>query len=182
MSFPTIPVAAIGDDHTAVVQNNVYAMITALLSPPSVNAYNSAGLTSVASGTATLVPLDSELWDEDWGPGTTGTFHSTATNTSRIVFPYTGTYEIFFAWQWASAPGIGNSAVNLRLNSGGSSSGGSSLRTPIKGADRTDSFPLRRYFTAGDYAELFVQQSSGGAITASGGAHVLYVSALYIGA
>lgn len=148
----------------------------ALLSPPRCQAY--AGTTvACPSGTATLVPLDAELYDVDWGGGA-GSAHSTSTNPSRVYLPYDGLWRIRFFWQWPSAPT--STAMNLRINAAGSPSGGSSLRTPNY-SDRAGEHHVERIFSAGDYVELFANQGSGASQNISIGAHVTGISTQFLG-
>lgn len=148
----------------------------ALLSPPRCQAY-AATTVACASGSSVLIPLDAELYDIDWG-GAAGSSHSTVTNVSRVVIPYDGTWRIRFFWQWPSAPTA--TAMNLRLNAAGSASGGSSLRTPPY-SDRGGEHHIERQFSAGDYVELFGNQSSGASQNISVGAHVTGISLQFIG-
>lgn len=177
MAFPSIPTPAVGDPWTATTVQGIYDMVAALYSPPGCNLYNSAGLTCTA-GTWVLLTMDGEVWDEDWA-GAAGTWHSTSTNTSRLTFPYDGTYELTLMWQWASVPGADNGIAQLRLNAAGSVTGGTALRTIRAGADRTNSYTVRRAFSAGDYAEAWIQSTSS-TIVASGGAHVLGMAARWL--
>ncbi len=144
--------------------------LLALYSPPMVETFRTTTL-AVGSGTTQLVTFDDERFDTDWG-GAAGTFHSLVSNTSRVVFPYDGLYEVVAFWQWASAPGAGNMSINLRLNAAGSSSGGTSARLILGGADRTGCYSLRTAFTAGQYLEMFASQTSGASINLSLGASV----------
>lgn len=155
--------------------------LLALYSPPQCEAHRVATL-AVTSGTTVLVPLEDERFDQDWGAGSTGTFHSLVTNTSRIVIPYDGIYEFDVFWQWSGTPGVGNAIMNLRLNSAGSSSGGTSVRQIVHGSDRAGAYRLRRAVVAGDYVELFANQSSGGSLSVSGGAGVTGVYVRMVGA
>lgn len=171
-----------GDDLSGTLLNaQVRDLLNSLYSPPSCNVYLSTGF-SVTNATATLISFDAELWDQDWGPGSTGAWHSTVSQTSRVIVPYDGLYEVVAYWQWASPPGAGNSSVNLRVNAAGSSGGGTSVKTVVTGSNRTDCWVMRRQFTAGDYLEMFATQSSGAAITINGGAQVTGLSARWIGA
>lgn len=161
---------------TALLNTHLRDNLLALASPPMCQVWNTAGI-SCTSGTATLMTFDSELYDLDWA-GAAGSWHSTSTNTSRVVIPYDGTYRIRWFWQWPSAPTT--CTPNLRLNSAGSSTGGSSLRSPIY-TDRSGEHSIERAFTAGDYVELFLTQSSGGTLTNTAGGHVTGISAIRIG-
>ena len=164
-----------------VLNQHLKDNLLALYSPPMVEAHRTSTLT-VAAGATQLVTMDDERYDQDWGPGSTGTFHSLVSNTSRIVIPYDGIYEITAFWQWSSIPGSGNSTMNLRLNAAGSSAGGTSLRSVITGADRVGFYTMRYPFTAGQYFELFATNGSGGSLNLALGPSVTGVAAKFLGA
>lgn len=125
---------------------------------PRAHVYDASGL-SMANGVATLVTFDSETYDND-------SMHSTASNTSRIVFTTAGRYDVNILLTIGSGT-YTNEDLNVRLNSAGSSAGGTSLRTQAYSNGTagllTMIFTFKRVFSAADYIELFVNQTSGGA-------------------
>lgn len=147
------------------------------LAKPYCNAYNSAGV-ACTTNVLTLVPLDTELEDND-------NMHSTGTNPSRIIFQTTGLFDIDAAADWPSNA-TGNRQLTLRLNSGGTSGGGTFIAqrdaTP-NASGATSVYPVLsikyRAVNVGDYVELFIRQVSGGSLTAPGGINALFVSALW---
>ncbi len=167
-----------------VLNTHLKDNLLALYSPPMVETFRSAtlGALTVANNANLLVNFDDEKYDQDWGPGSTGTFHNLVTNNSRHVLPYDGIYELTPFWQWNGTPGAGNATINLRLNSAGSNAGGSSIRGIIHGAERAGSYSLSRAFVAGDYVEMFATQSSGGSLQLSAGATVTGLRIRWCGA
>lgn len=136
---------------------------------PYCNVFNNAGVTCSTSGTYFLVPWDTETEDND-------SMHNNAVNPSRITFNTTGVYHITNCSSWASNA-TGYRGQQLRLNSGGSSAGGTQLQfafVPSIGATAWNGGPrMSWYYRAaniGDYLELFVDQTSGGSLATIGGA------------
>lgn len=126
---------------------------------PRVHAWDNSAA-SMANGTATLVPLNSETFDTD-------TMHDTAVNNSRIVHTTAGVYDE--EWFITIAGGVAYTQLdlNIRLNAAGASGGGTTLRTQSYSdgtrAPITMVFRYLRFFNAGDYTEAFITQASGGA-------------------
>ncbi len=141
-----------------------------LLDPPHCTISDGVGI-SLPNNTATLMTYDTETDDTD-------SMHSTSSNTSRIVFTTGGRYQIGINNILPAPLGTGiwlTLVVNIRLNSAGSSSGGSSIRSfTFNGytARQTPPMMLSRLFTAADYVEIFITQqtSAGTSVTTSGGA------------
>lgn len=129
-----------------------------LIDPPRCQVSQSAAgtATSLPDATSTVVTFDTNVFDTD-------SMHSTASFTSRIVINTAGTWDIH---AYCALPSATYTALNfnLRLNAGGSSSGGTSLRNhPFGGGVQAGRLLLTRTFIAGDYVELFVSQTSGAA-------------------
>lgn len=150
------------------------------LTRPYCYIYNNAGL-PVVSGTSTLVPWDSEIEDNDG-------MHSTGTNPSRLIFQTTGVYLIMPALSWpAASPAASANGRNvmLRLNSGGSSGGGSLLISvgaaiSSQSGSNTPTFAWTyRAANIGDYIETFAVQNSGGTISTVGASGSTHISALW---
>lgn len=120
----------------------------------------------MTNATATLMTYDSEVSDTD-------SMHSTSSNTGRIVFNTVGRWDIN-VFVTLPAATYTTYDVNLRLNSGGSAVGGTSIRTfsygSPGGAPRETVTSLTRVMAvAGDYIEVFITQTSGSNRTTSGG-------------
>jgi hypothetical protein len=111
---------------------------------------------SIANNTSTIVTFDSENFDTDG-------FHSTSTNTGRITIPtgLAGKYLVTFSFLWAQN-GTGIRTANIFKNGAnvygvGEQSGNASVFAGPNGAVIIDC-------AVGDYLELVVFQSSGGAL------------------
>lgn len=123
-----------------------------------------------------LIQWDNEVYDND-------TMHDTAGTPYRVTFTTAGRYEIDILITMPAAT-YTNLDLNVRLNSAGSSSGGTQLRVqPF--SDGTQAMPgisfrFKRVFIATDYIEIFVSQTSGASRTtaASGLATRLYAERL----
>lgn len=117
-----------------------------------------AGTTvACANATPTLITWDAETYDNY-------AMHSTTTNTSRIVMPETGLYEVDIQVVLPTATYAAGSVMRVTLNAAGAYGGGTNLRTPdINQSGATNYAVLRfcRQFTAGDYIEVFISQDSG---------------------
>lgn len=94
--------------------------------------------------------------------------HSLTTNPERIYIRTSGKYQISGQVFFQANP-TGARKVAVRVNSGGSVSGGIGIFTASQGAVSDDDtavpiVPLVRPFTAGDYLEMFVRQTSGSSL------------------
>ena len=146
-----------------------------LMNPPRCNA-NSSGV-SLTSGTSTLVTLDAEAWDTD-------NMHSTAANASRITINTTGQYLVSFYARFPSNS-TGYRQLNLRLNSGGSATGGSTWSTinvaAVNGSSTFVTRTLELSCVAGDHYEMFAMQNSGTTLTLDGGVRVTGMEFRWLG-
>jgi hypothetical protein len=129
-----------------------------LLDPPKCDLAMNTALLHV-NGTATLETYDTESVDSD-------SMHSTSSNPSRVIFTTQGRYHLgIFVFMPQVPTTYGTYTVNLRLNSGGSSAGGTSIRSfsygSPGGAPAQSNTNMTRVFSAGDYVEVFVTQISG---------------------
>lgn len=140
---------------------------------PSCYAYNSSnGSTTIpnAGANATLITLDATLLDKDINGLHS---HSTSTNPSRVTANYAGTYLIGGFIRFVTNA-TGYRQVDIRVNAGGSPTGGALLDTYPKSAEaaaiatRVMVQPTLRACVAGDYFEMFGYQTSGGALGMSG--------------
>lgn len=146
-----------------------------LIDPPRCQISQSASgtATSLADATATLVTFDTNVFDTD-------SMHSTASFTSRVVFNTAGLWDVNF---YVALPAATYTALNfnLRLNSGGSSSGGGSIRNhPFGAGVQAGRILLSRTFIVGDYIELFVTQTSGAARVVGLGNNVTGVTCRWV--
>lgn len=144
-------------------------MLTLHENGPYCDVFNSAGV-ACTTAVPTLLTFDGENDDTDG-------MHSISTNTSRILLNTAGLYEVNFFNRWPSGM-TGNITLNLRLNSGGVATGGSSLYTLADGPNASGTTTLQyvigyRPATPGtDYLELFATQNSGSSKTTAGGSRV----------
>jgi hypothetical protein len=116
-------------------------------------AYNSANL-ALTTATSTVITLNSERFDTD-------SFHSTASNTSRLTVPtgMGGIYQITAQARFASNS-TGIRLILVRLN--GTTTIAQQSMTAISG-NETDMVLSTVYnLAAGDYVELLAYQNSGG--------------------
>jgi hypothetical protein len=174
-TVPSLVAKVAGNRIRATDFNAVKDYLDFLIDPPKCGVFDGAGLTYVNS-TAKLVTYNSESYDTDG-------MHNTTTNNSRIVFVTSGRYELNIFHNLPAGTVYTTYSVNLRLNSGGTAGGGSSLRT-WSNANGADDFAasVNRQFDAGDYVELFVTQTSGGSVVGdgSGGLFSTGIQAQYI--
>lgn len=123
---------------------------------PRVHAFDASG-NSCAITVGKLIVLDGESYDTD-------NMHDTVTNPSRVTFTTGGRYDVDV---YVNMPAVGAYSqldMHVRLNSGGSIAGGAAIRVqPF--SDSIQAMPgclfrFRRLFTAGDYIEVFIIQTS----------------------
>lgn len=127
---------------------------------PRVHAWDSSGF-SIPNSVSTLIPFNSETYDTD-------NMHDVTTNNSRITFQTTGLYRVEYLLTINLAT-YSALDLNIRQGANGAAGGGTSIRTQgFSQQTPTILFPFQQYFTAGQYVEAFVQQTSGGARTLSG--------------
>ena len=150
--------------------------LTFALDPPRVKVYDNTGVVCT-NGVAKLLTFDTEVYDTDsmWSGGA----------SSRILINTSGVYQfiVYLAMPVATYTVLN---FNPRRNSAGSASGGTSIRTmPTASLYDTGQGPVNRFtfemqFTAGEYVELFVTQTSGGSRTTSTGAETTGVTARWV--
>lgn len=168
-TVPTIPSFTAGSTDTAAKLQALADMQTFHENPPYCDVSNAAGV-ACTTATATLLTWDTENEDTDG-------MHNTSSNTSRILLNTIGLYEVRYFVRWPTGM-TGNIVVNLRLNSGGVASGGSSLRTTNEAANTSGTTETERCINyrptspGTDYLEVFVTQSAGSTKTTTGGARV----------
>ncbi|MFF0481060.1 hypothetical protein [Streptomyces sp. NPDC004435] len=147
-----------------------------LMNPPRVNV-NSTSTIAVPTGTSVLIPFDGEQWDTD-------SMHSTSVNPSRITINTPGQYLVSMYARY-QVHATGYRQLNLRLNSGGSSSAGSTLTTiNIPAVSGSSTFITRTFemtCNAGDHYELFTLQTSGASLNLDSGARVTGMEFRWLG-
>jgi hypothetical protein len=149
---------------TATIMNGINGVRDAMnfiLSPPRAYAYRTADK-STTDAVDTLYDMDTELYD----PYSTAA-HDNATNNSRLVAAETGIYVCYAQMTWA-ANATGRRRLTIRKNSAGSSTGGTQvgrMDVPVVPAGtHSNVVAALAQLTAGDYVEMFGQQTSGGAL------------------
>lgn len=139
---------------------------------PQVKAWNST-LVSLANGTTTVIPLQTELWD------TTGTMHDSTANTSRLVAPIDGRYLILANLGFVQNA-AGRRICQVRLNAAGSGIGGTAISEENHMASPLGSTVIGTKFeydlVAGDYVEMFGNQTSGGPLDSAAVVHQTWMS------
>lgn len=168
-TVPTVQVWSIGQFVTSSQMNaGIGNVLSWLLNPPRATVYRSSGQ-SFSSGSVALVNWTTELVDTDtmWASG----------HPSRLVFQTAGRFLVeALAHFNGFASGAGY--LSLGVNTAGAPPSGASklqeLTLPTAGTGFYLSLPLTFTYTfnAGDYIEMFLNQTSGGAVTAfPGGAY-----------
>jgi hypothetical protein len=110
---------------------------------------------SIPNSAYTAITFDSEIYD-------VSDYHSSVVNPSRITIPAGGAayYQIYGLVKW-DANATGERLLVLRLN-------GADLitlrRLPVAAFDMTQFFSVVYPLSVTNYVELFVLQSSGGAL------------------
>ena len=154
MAFSTPPNFVAGAVLTEANLDVLSDDISFLAGPPRCRVYNSANISIATSGVAQALTFNSERFDTD-------TMHSTAVNTSRITFTTGGTYLIGGCVAFATNA-TGSREIYVRLN--GATVVGDT-QVPANSAVATNLSVTTLYsVSAGDYAELYATQYSGGAL------------------
>ena len=147
---------AAGDTATAARRNHSHAMASETTNTIACGAYNDVDI-SVADSTTTTIALNAEAYDTD-------TMHDPSTNNSRVKATTAGTYQILGSIAWASNA-TGRRLIYLRYN--GSGSGETvEVDTNQNGAHYMQ-VSAQHVFTADQYVELLVYQTSGDALNAT---------------
>lgn len=119
-----------------------------------------AATQSVSDSSSTIVLLGAEHMDAD----PNGAVHDNVTNSGRMTIRTTGVYHLGAWLQWASnATGYRHSSI--RHN--GATALAQDVRAAVSGTTTEISLYRAYPMTAGDYVEVVVIQTSGGALTLS---------------
>ena len=174
-AVPTFPSKAASSVLTAADWNAAKAAYDFLTTKPESYAYHST-TQSIPNNTYTLVQLDSEVYDVVQSGDTEG--HVPATN-SRLYCRTPGKYEIGGQYQ-AASNATGYRAVQVRLNAGGNPASGTLLAVnqqgAVSGVSTSVTLPTVKWpLVAGDYIEMFVIQTSGGALNTVAGVGVTFL-------
>ncbi|MGV9815471.1 hypothetical protein ACWDTQ_26615 [Streptomyces cellulosae] len=147
-----------------------------LLNPPRVCAYATADATP-NTGQWSIVSMAGEAWDTD-------AMHNPSTDNSRITINTPGQYLVTIYARWA-ANATGFRSLNLRINSAGSATNGSTITTIASSpASTTNTFVTRTMeltCNKGDHYELFTYQNSGGTLAVQSGYGVTGMEFRWVG-
>lgn len=164
MAVPVTATKAVGNKVSATWANdNVKAPIDFLLNPPRCQISNSVGQ-SISDATLTVLNFDTEAYDS-------ASMHDPVTNNSRITIPETGLYLVHMYVRFdATTVTFTRARLQCRLNGATAvinhaTSGASAATDNWFSVARS----FERTFTAGDYIELLVIQTSGASRTTSPG-------------
>lgn len=124
---------------------------------PTTRVFNSAGQ-SIPNTTTTVLTFNSERWDN-------AGIHSTASNTSRLVAPKAGVYEVFGSVSWLEAKQTATWLMAIRVN--GTATYGAAWCPFAFQSEHSISTQVK--LEAGDYVELCVFQQTGGALLTGAG-------------
>lgn len=171
-TVPTPPTFVAGAVLTAANLNQLRDVLNFTMTSPRCSAYQGTTATTLGtSGTVYPIGLDAELFDVVQSGDTP--MHDTATNNSRIVARTAGKYRIGGQIAYVSnATGI--RALNIRLNAAGNPASGTliysmQVQTLSSGTAVVAGEPFLYPLAAGDYIEMFGQQTSGGSLATSVG-------------
>lgn len=174
MASPPTTLTAVPGDKIAATAYNAGARdpIDFLLDPPRCRVADGTGI-AIADGATVLMTWSNEVYDTD-------TMHDTVSNTSRVVFTTEGYYQTSFAIQLPTAT-YTVSNIDVRLNAGGVIGGGSNLFQGNFQTARRLTGTFTRAYSAGDYIELFVTQTSGASRTTVTGDLRTFVETRWVG-
>lgn len=171
----TVPVPrtwVASENVTATIMNGTTGVKGALdfiLSPPRCLVYQTA-TSSTTNGASTVITFDTEQYDTD-------TMHSTSTNTGRITATTTGLYTVFGQVCMASNA-TGTRTLSLVKN-GTTTVSNARLQSVIATNAYID-LEVDVQLTAGDYVELTMLQTSGGALSTVAGLGNTWFSARWV--
>lgn len=121
---------------------------------PQARVYNSAAISITTSGTGQILTFDNEDYDS-------ADLHSTSSNTSRLTASITGLWSVGCAVSFASNA-TGYREVQLLVN--GTTFIADDTRMAVNGAATSVVVETEYHLNAGDYVEVRVVQTSGGAL------------------
>ncbi len=128
---------------------------------------------SSADSATTFLTFNGENFDTDG-------YHDNVTNNSRLTIPATGTYMVFLRpllLEAGGGAGVGERCAACRLN--GTTTIYNDSRKGVSSNNLQYSCSFIRRFTAGDYIEMAMGQSSGTSMNASAGTETGVHFAIY---
>ena len=141
-----------GDILTAAALQQIRTNEEFLVDPP-LCAVSHSTAQSVPNSTMTILSADTETFDND-------SMHSTETNNSRLTTQTAGRYRLSTRIEFASS---GTGAREIRFYKNGASLGAAYLTSPNAGTLVVTTY-TEQVCVAGDYFEVGVVQTSGGAL------------------
>lgn len=175
-TIPTRAAFVPGAVLTATQLNELNAVDAFWARTPRCSAWPTTAL-SVPNNAYTVVPFDAEVYDDVQAGDTPS--HDLTTNNSRLVFRTAGKYEIAGQGQLFSNA-TGYRAAQVRLNAAGNPAAGTLVTVNQTGAvsgvgTSVGLTPVEIAVTVGDYIELFLIQTSGGALNTIPGSGVTFL-------
>lgn len=169
-TVPTTDTVSVGEKITAANYHTYTRDAVAfLIAPPRCSVYQTA-TTSCTNGAATTILFDTEAYDTD-------TMHSTSSNTGRITATTTGLYTVYGQVCMASNA-TGTRTLSL-LKNGATTLANARLQSVIATNAYID-LEIDVQMTAGDYVELTMTQTSGGALATVAGAGNTWFQARWV--
>ncbi len=169
-TVPTTDTVSVGEKITAANYHTYTRDAVAfLIAPPRCSVYQTA-TTSCGNGSATVILFDTEAYDTD-------TMHSTSSNTGRITATTTGLYTVYGQVCMASNA-TGTRTLSL-LKNGATTLANARLQSVIATNAYID-LEIDVQMTAGDYVELTMTQTSGGALATVAGAGNTWFQARWV--
>jgi hypothetical protein len=139
--------------------NSLRDALAFTLAPPQVQCIQTV-TQSITNNTATAVLFDTEIVDSD-------NFHSTATNTTRLVAPMPGWYELKGGVGYAAAAATGYRAAGWQTTISSVTSilaGSFNLAAVSTTVCAVEARTMRVFLNAGDYVELMALHTLGSAL------------------
>jgi hypothetical protein len=161
---PTAPDWGASETITEAKLDSISTVLNFVMNPPRCYAYKSAN-GSLASANWDALSLTAESYDSHAA-------HDNSTNNTRVSFPETGLYAIKANITFdVNTNGI--RGLNIRKGAAGVQTAGTDLIMLTPDANGTSqtrvTASVDHQATAGEYAEIFAYQNSGGGLSVLGG-------------
>lgn len=162
--------------------DNLEERLQLVLSPPKMHAYRGSATQNVTSGGGfTLMEFGTELGADPYD------MHSTTVNPSRVYARASGIYAVEAGVTYpAASPGGGARLLEVRIDSAGSISTGTSVHRDTQTPDNLLAKLRAGSHTGialndGQYVEAFTWQNSGQTLAIPAGAYNAYLALRYLG-
>lgn len=182
-TVPTPPTFTAGATLTAAQQNSLRDSINFLMSPPQCLAYASAAQ-STATNTYVAIALDAEAVDVVQSGDTP--MHDNVTSNTRIYARTAGKYEVSGECSWISNATGNFRAAQVRVNAAANVASGTGLMfvavQTVNGTATDVVLPIVTFqFSAGDYIEMFGNQTSGAGLALQTGIATTFLRMKWVG-